>query len=784
MAAHEGLSKLFNDVLKKEMKASRENGIEKTSEIKSQVEAMAPLEHLGNVSEVPSESEREPVEEHNVDWFEPLEEDNDELSWDLSMIGRRQAVEGGLAGESERNYKRISPLYKKKRVAADEGWEDWPVLGEGWKRKAVVRRSGSSMGQKDVYYMSPLNERVRSRVELAKVMEIDLSLFEYKSGTFSNSQPLHGKRKKVRRDRSPSSDSSSSVPPSRLTPGLTPRVTLFPLRRSTPGTPGKEPHFSQAPLSRATGEGIINTQPWSPTSSPTLSVNGTEDSRTFFRICVRCGNSYTATKLEKHGKKSFCPKCKVKRKPVNNSNIVFRKWIPCGQCVACLTTVNCGVCASCRHGTLNPTSKKPVRCRKRKCICPIRKNASQTDYTILQNEAVESKSFSYQKCETEDFSVYVDVDGEEDDFNDDDDNEEEWAKKRKRRACGTCNACLSRKDCGTCDFCIDKPKFGGSNKKRQKCRLRQCQRQAMRHLLPFQLGLGEFGTIDELPKFGRPKPHYTYSRKTEESKRRKRKVSLLDLELTDDENDQDCSTGIVEYNCVDAVRRNVPTTSIQFLPAAPDTQGKYDNASIQAQDVSGWKGATQTMDEEIHSEEADEEEEDEEDEDEDEDEEDEVIPMITQIFSLAETSGLNGGSMDQELLKLLEATRTSALPVLWYAIMKEGPQLQLVQCSKMSTMTDTVVQINPGFYYQVAVQGQPLLLTHPLYEDHPPQMTSVTLVVNLLLDLERYRVCQGVPNPESPSNKKPFIFERASTCDFLILKDEHSCKKCSALSCL
>ena len=34
-------------------------------------------------------------------------------------------------------------------------------------------------------------------------------------------------------------------------------------------------------------------------------------------------------------------------------------------------------------------------------------------------------------------------------------------------------------DCGTCDFCIDKPKFGGSNKKRQKCRLRQCQKQAM-----------------------------------------------------------------------------------------------------------------------------------------------------------------------------------------------------------------------------------------------------------------------------------------------------------------
>lgn len=60
----------------------------------------------------------------------------------------------------------------------------------------------------------------------------------------------------------------------------------------------------------------------------------------------------------------------------------------------------------------------------------------------------------------------------------------QWHRKRKRRSCGECKACLCRKDCGTCDFCIDKPKFGGSNKKRQKCRLRQCQRQAMVGVLP------------------------------------------------------------------------------------------------------------------------------------------------------------------------------------------------------------------------------------------------------------------------------------------------------------
>lgn len=42
---------------------------------------------------------------------------------------------------------------RRKRSHPDEGWIEWPMLGEGWKRKEVVRRSGSSIGQKDVYYL-------------------------------------------------------------------------------------------------------------------------------------------------------------------------------------------------------------------------------------------------------------------------------------------------------------------------------------------------------------------------------------------------------------------------------------------------------------------------------------------------------------------------------------------------------------------------------------------------------------------------------------------------------
>ncbi|XP_068759395.1 CXXC-type zinc finger protein 1-like [Montipora capricornis] len=53
-------------------------------------------------------------------------------------------------------------------------------------------------------------------------------------------------------------------------------------------------------------------------------------------------------------------------------------------------------------------------------------------------------------------------------------SKDESDRKRSRRTCGECVACLTMEDCGQCDFCKDMKKFGGPNKMRQKCRLRQC----------------------------------------------------------------------------------------------------------------------------------------------------------------------------------------------------------------------------------------------------------------------------------------------------------------------
>ncbi|CAH8514798.1 unnamed protein product [Schistosoma intercalatum] len=42
------------------------------------------------------------------------------------------------------------------------------------------------------------------------------------------------------------------------------------------------------------------------------------------------------------------------------------------------------------------------------------------------------------------------------------------------RPCGNCTGCSIQEDCGKCEYCRDRRKFGGPNKMRQKCRLRQC----------------------------------------------------------------------------------------------------------------------------------------------------------------------------------------------------------------------------------------------------------------------------------------------------------------------
>ena len=59
--------------------------------------------------------------------------------------------------------------------------------------------------------------------------------------------------------------------------------------------------------------------------------------------------------------------------------------------------------------------------------------------------------------------------------------ESKFTQKRRRRdkySCGKCDGCLRKEDCKRCQFCRDKPKYGGTNRLRQKCTEMVCRNKA------------------------------------------------------------------------------------------------------------------------------------------------------------------------------------------------------------------------------------------------------------------------------------------------------------------
>ncbi|XP_014824706.1 PREDICTED: uncharacterized protein LOC106904756 isoform X3 [Poecilia mexicana] len=662
------------------------------------------------------EEEGKPAGEPPMDWFEPLEDDDDDPD-EESLAGETESIAG-----SERATRHLYQIYgyRRKRAHPEEGWVEWPVLGQGWKRKEVVRRSGSSIGQKDVYYLSPRGDRVRSRVELATVLQgTDLTQFEYKSGKFVEGEipPVRGRprTKKRYRDRSSSESSwmdrgdGAETPDShhRLTPNITPRnlhsnQTSVSLNSST-GESKQSPNSEE----KQSEEKIRLPFPSSSRPLSLPSIKGEFGSEESTLICAKCGISFTGTWYDKQRKRPCCPSCWATSKSIEHPLIRFRKWIPCGQCVGCHNAIDCGQCANCKHGLQSPEARKRL-CRKRRCICPIRKQSpgsinvtykrsfvDPVDTYEDSNDVTESQHPSLKSSDTENFSANVDLD--DDDMSTDDDDD--------------------------------------------------------RHLLPFQMAGAELG-LDAPLLPGRPRPHYTYSRK---SSLKRSQDQQADMDYTDDDDDDDEDSNPQPLNHSDfGVRNGVPDRFPHISNhnySQPDHHSQWDTEKSHT-----GRNAPKHMG----------------------DDEDE-FPMITQIFSLAENPAESGVDLENQLMKLLHSLRSSVLPILWYAIMVEGPQLQLIQCSKQSNMADTMVLIDPGFCYQVTVQKQPLLPIHPLYDIHPSRLGTATDVVSLLLSLERYVVCQGLPIKQSSFDKGPIVLERSATCDFLIKKNEQTCASCKAL---
>ncbi|XP_067270469.1 methyl-CpG-binding domain protein 1a isoform X3 [Pseudorasbora parva] len=424
---------------------------------------------------------------------------------------------------------------------------------------------------------------------------------------------------------------------------------------------------------------------------------------------------------------------------------------------------------------------------------------------------------------------------------DGDEDEDDWAqKKRNRRMCRQCDACLLENDCGKCDFCMDKPKFGGSNKKRQKCRLRQCKFQSKLHARSRSRKLNQSlpqrrNMKSKIKRRGRPgKKRRFRSKPWEEDD----DDDDDDEEMSDKEDDEDVkpykmngsrARGRRKWNYsfkeedddmfVEAVIEDDEPSNIEEDPdilgnerSVVESNVMYSNTSgLGAQglyyNMSGMPVASQMLGsvplsnnnpaplgevigslpmgddvtqngflqiemvrvgsppshftEEQHLSEH----------------QQEATPVITQIFSLAGAE--SDCDRDQGLMELFTLLGQTVLPPHWVCVMAKGPVLQLLQCSKLSTMADTIVQIEKGFFYQVSVQNQPLLLMHAVYSRHPTCLETVDEVVALLLDLEGLGVCQGYQSLDMGSPWEPRMCVRAALCDLLISKDEEHCVKCT-----
>ncbi|XP_051967474.1 uncharacterized protein LOC127632758 [Xyrauchen texanus] len=772
------------------------------------------------------------------DWLEPLEEDCDEADAQSCDQDGAESVAGsersGSLASGWKNFGGRGGGFKPRRrpqCEADEGWEDCSLLGEGWKRKQVFRRSGTSEGRSDTYYTSPAGHKVRSRVELLKYVDpsIDLTNFDFKTGKILDVVvPRRGRKRKV--DSPLLYFGGSSEVPKKLTDtggwagssGSSANLSAFqregpyvrPMVENSRTMPDTNvpnvtnpPHFGPTQI------------PAKPTAPPPgvsggLMNGSSGTSRPLLTVCVKCNKTIAFEEGQ-----TLCQTCLLECNiPIARSRKPYKKWVPCGRCRACQVTTDCGKCVSCRNGKLrlrlNIRSRKIVKCRRRKCLHPVRRDksgktpggnisntfGSMSTASIISKPSVsdfeESQSSLPQFSDSEDLSLFFG--GNDGDYGYD----EMVAGKLRRRSCGKCRGCVRRTDCGTCDFCMDKPKFGGRNKKRQKCRLRQCEREAMKHLLPMDENQSDMLIPEER---GRPRPRYTYSRGRPRNRRSwDFEVSDNEAELYESPKPFSGSAQIVKrdrlvlpnyngkaYSYSDIpnsyMLNHIPLYSSHNVEISPQLhvgraemikenglQGSGINSrgllSVRPEILQDVHPTTRcelmpfppsygsgAVEQEFES-----------------------SPSITQIFSMADNDPATKGiDLDHELMQLLRSLRSTILPVLWYCVANEGPQLQLMQCSKRSTMADTIVHIEPNFHYHISVQEQPLLPTHKLYESHPPLLTTTTEIIALLEDLEKHAVCQGFSNKGSPPGQEPVLPERAATCDFLILPEAERCPKCS-----
>ncbi|XP_077755977.1 methyl-CpG-binding domain protein 1 isoform X38 [Canis aureus] len=537
-----------------------------------------------------------------------------------------------------------------------EDWLDCPALGPGWKRREVFRKSGATCGRSDTYYQSPTGDRIRSKVELTRYLgpACDLTLFDFKQGILCYPAP-----------KAPSLD----------VPGR---------KRKKPSRPAKTQKRQVGPQKgevrkEAPGD---ETKAVADTALASLPAPG---------CCENCGISFSGDGTRRQRLKTLCKDCRAQRIAFNREQRMFKR-VGCGECAACQVTEDCGACSTCLLQLPHEVASGLFcKCERRRCLriversrgcgvcrgCQTREDCGhcrvclrpprpglRRQWRCVQRRCLRHLAHRlrrhHQRCQRRPPLAVAPPAGKRSRRRGGCDSKmaarrrsrtqplppvppsqppespelQPYTNRRQNRKCGACAACLRRMDCGHCDFCCDKPKFGGNNQKRQKCRWRQCLQFAMKRLLPSVWAGSEDGAG--------PPPSYS-RRKRPGSTRRPRLGQILKTSLTTPTALSGCAQTPVKQETDSGFVLPPPGTDLVFLregagspvqvpgPAATSTE-----ALLQAVDP----GLPPVKQEPLDPEE-DKEEENKDDSASDSAPEEEAggagTPVITEIFSLGGT---------------------------------------------------------------------------------------------------------------------------------------------------
>ncbi|XP_066209085.1 methyl-CpG-binding domain protein 1 isoform X9 [Saccopteryx leptura] len=388
-----------------------------------------------------------------------------------------------------------------------EEWLDCPALGPGWKRREVFRKSGATCGRSDTYYQSPTGDRIRSKVELTRYLgpACDLTLFDFKQGILCYPAPK------------------------------APSLTLPSKKRKKPSKPVKARKCQ-------VGQQRVEVRKEAPGNETKSDANTVSASLPAPGCCENCGISFSGDGIRRQRLKTLCKDCRAQRIAFNREQRMFKR-VGCGECAACQVTEDCGACSTCLLQLPHDVASGLFcKCERRRCLriveksrgcgvcrgCQTREDCGhcrvclrpprpglRRQWRCVQRRCLRHLAHRlrrhHQRCQRRPPLAVAPPAGKKHSRRRGGCDAKKAARRRPRaqplpppppsqppespelqpytnrrqnRKCGACAACLRRMDCGHCDFCCDKPKFGGSNQKRQKCRWRQCLQFAMKRLLP------------------------------------------------------------------------------------------------------------------------------------------------------------------------------------------------------------------------------------------------------------------------------------------------------------